>query len=149
MLIDADGKVFVGKRLESEEGNGWQMPQGGIDAGEEPRVAAWRELEEEVGTVKGEIIGETRDWLAYDVPDALLGKVWEGRYRGQKQKWFAVRFTGSDADIRLDRHLKPEFSAYRWVEASELPGLIVDFKRPVYVRLIEEFRPLIEAVRRG
>ena len=149
MLIDADGKVFVGKRLESEEGNGWQMPQGGIDAGEEPRVAAWRELEEEVGTVKGEIIGETRDWLAYDVPDALLGKVWEGRYRGQKQKWFAVRFTGSDADIRLDRHHKPEFSAYRWVEASELPGLIVDFKRPVYVRLIEEFRPLIEAVRRG
>jgi putative (di)nucleoside polyphosphate hydrolase len=117
----------------------WQMPQGGIDGDETPMQAAMRELYEETGTDKAEIIAETRDWLHYDLPAAIAGTVWGGRYRGQRQKWFLMRFGGEDIDIDLSRH-EAEFDAWKWVEPAELPGLIVNFKRPVYVALLEEFR---------
>jgi putative (di)nucleoside polyphosphate hydrolase len=119
----------------------WQMPQGGIDPGETPAQAALRELYEETGTDKAEIIAETRGWLCYDLPDTIRAG-WLRRFRGQCQKWFVMRFAGDDGDIDLNRH-HPEFDAWKWVEPAELPGLIVDFKRPVYVALLEEFRELL------
>ena len=143
ILINRDGLVFIGKRLHSEESIGWQMPQGGIDEGESPQTAALRELFEETGTDAAKIIAESRAWLTYDLPDSLLGKVWKGRYRGQKQKWFAMQFQGSDDDIKLDRCEKPEFSSYRWEQFENLPPLIVPFKRAVYEKLVTEFSPLI------
>jgi putative (di)nucleoside polyphosphate hydrolase len=117
----------------------WQMPQGGIDPGETPMQAALRELCEETGTDKAEIIAESREWLHYDLPPPLAGTAWGGRYRGQRQKWFLMRFVGQDIDINLDRH-EAEFDAWKWVPPAELPGLIVDFKRAIYVALLEEFR---------
>jgi putative (di)nucleoside polyphosphate hydrolase len=119
----------------------WQMPQGGIDPGETPAQTALRELYEEAGTDKAEIIAETRDWLCYDLPETIRTG-WLRRFRGQCQKWFVMRFTGDDSDIDLNRH-HAEFDAWKWVEPAELPGLIVDFKRPVYVALLDEFRQLL------
>jgi putative (di)nucleoside polyphosphate hydrolase len=117
----------------------WQMPQGGIDAGETPIEAARRELYEETGTDRAEFVAETRHWLYYDLPGPLIPKRWGERYRGQRQKWFLMRFIGQDIDIDLTRH-EIEFDAWKWVDPAELPGLIVDFKRPVYVALLDEFR---------
>jgi putative (di)nucleoside polyphosphate hydrolase len=117
----------------------WQMPQGGIDAGETPGQAALRELHEETGTDKAEILVESRQWLHYDLPPSIATTAWRGRYRGQKQKWFLMRFGGEDSDIDLGWH-KAEFDAWRWVLPAELPGLIVEFKRAVYVALLDEFR---------
>jgi putative (di)nucleoside polyphosphate hydrolase len=143
MLLGPAGKVLVARRIDAG-GEAWQMPQGGIDAGEDPRAAALRELAEEIGTAKAEILAESRGWLEYDLPPPLRDKVWGGRYRGQRQKWLLCRFTGSDADIALDRHHHPEFSEWRWVEPEALPRLIVDFKRDLYERVLAEFRPLLE-----
>ena len=134
MLLNADGKVFVGKRLDQTV-EGWQMPQGGIDKGEEPREAALRELQEEVGTDKAEIIGEMDGWVTYDLPEHLIGVAFKGKYKGQKQKWFAMRFTGKDSDIDLTTH-EPEFSDFRWVDVKELPDLIVPFKRDSYKQVV-------------
>jgi putative (di)nucleoside polyphosphate hydrolase len=134
MLFNQDGKVFVGKRLDQTV-ESWQMPQGGIDKGETPQQAARRELMEEVGTDKAEFLGEMDDWVTYDLPAHLVGVAFHGKYRGQRQKWFALRFTGSDADIDLTRH-EPEFSDYRWVTLGELPALIVPFKRQTYKAVI-------------
>jgi putative (di)nucleoside polyphosphate hydrolase len=120
----------------------WQMPQGGIDADETPTEAASRELYEETGTDKAEIIAETRDWLCYDLPAPLAATSWGGRYRGQRQKWFLMRFLGEDIDIDLTRH-EAEFDVWKWVDPAELPGLIVDFKRPVYIALLDKFRELL------
>jgi putative (di)nucleoside polyphosphate hydrolase len=132
--------VFVGRRIDMPPGfSAWQMPQGGIDPGETPVQAALRELYEETGTDKAEIIGETRDWLCYDLPAPLAVTAWKGRYRGQRQKWFLMRFLGTDIDIDLQRH-HAEFDAWKWIEPEELPGLIVAFKRPIYVAVLEEFR---------
>jgi putative (di)nucleoside polyphosphate hydrolase len=117
----------------------WQMPQGGIDAGETPMQAASRELYEETGTDKAEIVAESRQWLHYDFPAAIAATAWGGRYRGQQQKWFLMRFGGEDSDIDLSRH-EAEFDAWKWVMPAELPGLIVDFKRDVYVAVLDEFR---------
>jgi len=142
VLFNAEGKVFVGCRADRARGTAWQLPQGGIDEGETPERAVLRELAEEIGTDKARIITETRDWLAYDLPDPLVGVAWSGRYRGQQQKWFALRFTGEDADIDLDTHDKPEFSDWRWVELDELAELVVDFKRPMYDAILAEFRHL-------
>jgi putative (di)nucleoside polyphosphate hydrolase len=137
MLVDSAGRVLVARRID-KAAEAWQMPQGGIDAGETPEEAALRELEEEVGTRKAEIVAES-DWLPYDLPEELRDKLWGGRYRGQRQKWFLCRFTGDDRDILLDRHVHPEFNAWRWVEPAELPALIVPFKRALYERVLAEF----------
>lgn len=138
-LLNAAGRVFVGRRLDTEDA--WQMPQGGIDRGELPAVAARREMREEIGTDRADLLAESPYWRSYDLPAPLAGRLWKGRYRGQAQRWLAFRFTGTDADIALDgRH--PEFSAWRWVQPDELPQLIVPFKRDVYVSVVDEFRPL-------
>jgi putative (di)nucleoside polyphosphate hydrolase len=140
MLLNQDRKVFVGRRIDMPDGmSAWQMPQGGIDADETPMQAALRELYEETGTDKAEIIAETRHWLHYDLPMPIAKTAWRGRYRGQRQKWFLMRFEGEDIDIDLTRH-EAEFDAWKWVPPDELPVLIVDFKRPVYVALLNEFR---------
>jgi putative (di)nucleoside polyphosphate hydrolase len=117
----------------------WQMPQGGIDAGETPQQAALRELYEETGTDKAEIIAETRGWLHYDLPAPIATTAWGGRYRGQRQKWFLMQFAGQDSDIDLTRH-EAEFDLWKWVPPTELPGLIVDFKRSLYQAVLDEFR---------
>lgn len=137
MLLNRYGDVFVGRRNDVP-GEAWQMPQGGIDEGEDPRQAAFRELREEIGTDKAEIVAESKTWLRYDLPKELMGKAWDKPWRGQRQKWFVMHFTGTDTDINLDtRH--PEFSAWKWVSVSELPGLVVSFKRQVYLDLLAEF----------
>ena len=147
MLLNPAGLVFVGRRIDMPAGlAAWQMPQGGIDPGENPRQAALRELHEEIGTDKAEILAESRFWLHYDVPQELvtrLGGLWGGRYRGQRQKWFAMRFTGSDADIDPAGTEHPEFDAWEWVAPSRLPELIVPFKRQLYLEILAEFRDLI------
>ncbi|MDO9708182.1 RNA pyrophosphohydrolase [Paracraurococcus lichenis] len=143
VLFNRDGLVLVARRadLPNAEGapGGWQLPQGGIDAGEDPAIAVFRELEEEIGTASAEILAEHPDWLHYDLPPALLGKALGGRYRGQTQRWFALRFTGEDADIRLDLDPHPEFDAWRWARLEELPGLAVGFKRAIYEVLARDF----------
>ncbi len=117
----------------------WQMPQGGIDPGEAPREAALRELSEEVGTDKAEIIAESRVLHRYDLPTEIAGQMWGGRFRGQKQIWFAMRFIGIDSDINIAAE-HPEFDAWKWVAADKLPQLIVPFKRAIYVAILDEFR---------
>ena len=142
-LFNRDGLVFVARRADfpNAEGaaGGWQLPQGGIDADEDPRTAVLRELEEEIGTGRAEIIGEHPEWLTYDLPAELIGKALHGRWRGQRQRWFALRFTGEDSDIRLDMDPHPEFDAWRWAALEELPGLAVAFKRPIYEILAVSF----------
>jgi putative (di)nucleoside polyphosphate hydrolase len=140
MLFNQDGKVFVGKRIDQTV-EGWQMPQGGIDKGETPREAVLRELKEEVGTAKAEIIGEMDEWVTYDLPKHLVGLAFHGKYRGQRQKWFALRFTGKDSDIDLMAH-EPEFSDFQWVTLDALPALIVPFKRDTYKAVIAAFKTL-------
>jgi putative (di)nucleoside polyphosphate hydrolase len=142
MLLGPENRVFVAQRIDLP-GDTWQMPQGGIDEGEEPRTAALRELEEEIGTAKAEILAESRDWFRYELPAELQGKLWGGKWKGQRQKWFALRFTGADRDIDLAT-AHPEFSAWKWVAPAEVPRLIIPFKRPVYERVVEEFRPYWE-----
>ncbi len=141
MLLSADDRVFVARRIDTSA-EAWQMPQGGIDDGEEPAAAALRELEEEIGTAKARIIGESRTWLNYDLPPALIPRVWGGRYRGQSQKWFALRFEGVDADIDIATE-HPEFNAWKWVPADVLVDVIVPFKRDIYRQVVDEFRPLL------
>lgn len=150
MLIGRQGKVFVGRRAGSSRHRGtWQMPQGAIDEGETPVDAVLREIEEETGTRKAEIVAETRDWLTYDLPPDLVGVAWGGKYRGQTQKWFALRFTGDDSDFDLDAHGKPEFDRWRWAAIDELCGLIVPFKRRVYEDVVAEFRDLPDRIAAG
>jgi putative (di)nucleoside polyphosphate hydrolase len=149
MLINPQGQVWVGRRADHEgepEGKGtwWQMPQGGLDPGEDPEQAARRELAEETGVRSVCFLARSKDWLYYDLPSELIGIAWEGRYRGQKQMWFAARFEGDESEIDLgprEGH-EQEFDAWRWVALRELPGLVVPFKRKVYVSLIAEFASL-------
>ena len=140
MVLNREGKVFVGKRVDQTI-ESWQMPQGGIDDGEEPRQTALRELSEEIGTTKVEFIREHPDWLTYDLPSHLVGIAWQGRYRGQKLKWFAVRFVGSDADINLKTEHQ-EFSDWKWADVDDLLRLIVPFKRETYAQVIAAFSDL-------
>ena len=136
MLLDRRGKVFVAQRIDMPS-TAWQMPQGGIDKGESPLEAAWRELKEETGTDKAEVIGKSGDWYSYDLPVDLAPKLWRGRFRGQTQKWFVFRFLGGDEDIDIATET-PEFSDWKWADVAELPDLIVPFKRALYSQLIEE-----------
>ena len=142
-LFNRDGLVFVARRanLPNAEGapGGWQLPQGGIDPGEDPRTAVLRELAEEIGTAHASVIGEHPEWLSYDLPPHLVGVAFGGRYRGQRQRWFALRFNGTDDEIRLDLDPHPEFDAWRWAKLSDLPGLAVGFKRPIYEVLAVSF----------
>jgi len=140
VLIDARGMVFAGQRIDSPT-PAWQMPQGGIDEGETPREAAYRELREETGVIrdKVEFVGKTHGWVTYDLPPELLGKVWGGKYRGQRQKWFLFRFKGQDADVKIASD-HPEFSTWRWILADEMVESIVPFKRAVYDEVIRSFR---------
>jgi putative (di)nucleoside polyphosphate hydrolase len=147
MLFNPLGKVWVGQRLDQAPQAGWQMPQGGIDEGESAEEAALRELAEEIGTDKAKIIAESRDWLTYDLPPELLGIAWKGRYRGQKQKWFALNFLGEDGDIDINVP-HPEFAAWRWVEFPQLVKLIVPFKRPLYQQVTAEFADLAAKLRK-
>lgn len=140
MLVNADGRVFVGRRLDTADA--WQMPQGGIDPGETPAVAALRELREEIGTDAATIVAECDGWHRYDLPPHLRGKVWGGRFRGQEQKWVLCRFTGTDGDIDLNAG-EPEFDAWQWVPMDDLIRLIVPFKRDIYRAVVEEFRGLV------
>jgi putative (di)nucleoside polyphosphate hydrolase len=142
MLLNSDNRVFVAERIDTP--GAWQMPQGGIDKGETPLAAARRELEEETGTDRAELIAESRHWLSYDLPADLSGRLWRGKYRGQTQKWFAFRFLGTDEDIDLVAH-HPEFARWRWAEMQDLPRLIVPFKRRVYEQVVEEFARLADA----
>ncbi|ABS63090.1 NUDIX hydrolase [Parvibaculum lavamentivorans DS-1] len=144
MLINREGLVWVGNRIQEVDTGStltWQMPQGGIDEGESPEEAARRELMEETGTDKAQIVGETKDWLTYELPPHLVGIALKGKYRGQKQKWFAMRFTGEDSDIDIAADDHQEFSEWTWVPIEELLELIVPFKRSVYERLVREFAP--------
>ncbi len=144
MLLNPEGNVFVGRRIDMPAGlAAWQMPQGGIDPGETPRQAAIRELKEEVGTDNAAILAESQGWLHYDVPEELwkrFGGMWGGRYRGQRQKWFAMRFAGEDGDIDPAATEHPEFDAWEWVAPERLPDLIVPFKRQLYLDVLAEFR---------
>ena len=140
MLLNHEGLAFIGRRIGMPAGlAAWQMPQGGIDPGETPLQAAWRELKEEVGTNAASLLAETRAWLCYDLPGEIAGGLWGGRYRGQRQKWFAMRFAGRDSDIDLATH-HAEFDAWRWARPAELPELIVPFKRRLYLAILDEFR---------
>ena len=147
MLLNTRGHVFVGNRIDML-GENWQMPQGGIDEGETPRDAALRELEEEAGTRKAEIIAESLEWFSYDLPEVVSRQRWGGRFRGQTQRWFVMRFIGEDREIRLNRH-KAEFSAWRWVPMGDLERLIAPLKRGVYRRVICEFSYLGEVAGDG
>jgi putative (di)nucleoside polyphosphate hydrolase len=140
VLFNKHGLVFVARRTGAEgTAGGWQLPQGGLDDGERPRDAVLRELEEEIGTRNASIIGEHPDWVSYDLPAELIGKAWCGRYRGQCQRWFALRFTGRDSDIRLDLDPHPEFDAWKWIPLVELPNVAVSFKRDIYAMLAQSF----------
>jgi putative (di)nucleoside polyphosphate hydrolase len=141
LMVNAAGLVWVGERNDTP--GAWQMPQGGIDPGEAPLDAAMRELEEETGTGNVSLLAEAPDWFKYDLPGDLQKRAWKGKWRGQMQKWFAVRFHGADGEIDILGVEKPEFARWRWVEADEVPGLIVEFKRPVYEAVIETFRPIL------
>jgi putative (di)nucleoside polyphosphate hydrolase len=149
MVLNRDGKAFIGRRIDGPEHvdktHAWQMPQGGIDTGEQPWPAALRELREETNIQSVERIAEIAEWLKYEIPRELVGQAWKGKYRGQTQKWFAARFIGDDGEIDVehpDGAHEPEFAAWRWEPMAKLPDLIVPFKRAVYERVVREFRHL-------
>lgn len=154
MLLNRHGQVFIGRR-KSEAGpehvdddHAWQMPQGGIDDGEDPRDAAFRELWEETNVRSATLIAEAPDWFSYDLPDDIIKRSWKGRYRGQTQKWFAMRFEGEESEIDIHapaggQH-RPEFNAWRWADISVLPTLIIPFKRPVYEKVVAAFAHLVQ-----
>jgi putative (di)nucleoside polyphosphate hydrolase len=148
MVLNRDGLVFIGRRASGpehiDETHVWQMPQGGIDENEDPYRAALRELYEETNIRSVEKLGEITDWLAYDIPRDIIGEAWGGKYRGQKQKWFALRFTGDEREIDIATpggggH-EPEFIAWRWVAINELPDLVVPFKRETYEQVVAAFK---------
>jgi putative (di)nucleoside polyphosphate hydrolase len=143
MLLNREGLIFAGQRIDNPA-DAWQMPQGGIDAGESPREAALRELAEEVGLAPArvEVLRESAVWLPYDLPRALVPRLWQGRFRGQTQRWFAMRFPGSDEAINIGTD-EPEFRAWAWMRHDDLMGKIVPFKRDIYARVFDEFADLI------
>lgn len=143
MILNNENKIFVGKRLDSK-GDIWQMPQGGIDGDETVVEAAFRELSEETNIKNAELVAESKDWFYYDVPDFLVEKLWDGKYRGQKQKWLLFRFLGDEKDINICT-TNPEFEEWKWVEMNALPELVVSFKKTLYQSIIEEFREKVNS----
>ncbi len=139
-LFNQDNKIFVGERIDTK--GAWQMPQGGVDDGETPEITALRELKEEIGTSKADIIMVAAKTICYDLPDRLITKLWNGKYRGQEQTWVAARFTGTDCDINLSAFDPPEFSSWQWVDLSDTLDLIVPFKRDIYAQVIDMFRDI-------
>jgi putative (di)nucleoside polyphosphate hydrolase len=143
VLFNETGLVLVARRADvpdaEGQAGGWQLPQGGINKNENPATAIFRELHEEIGTRQARIIGEHPEWLTYDLPPDLMGIAWRGRFRGQRQRWFAMRYLGTDADIRLDLDPHPEFDAWRWIALQELPALAAPFKRSIYQTLAASF----------
>ena len=140
ILLNHENKVFVGKRIDNPA-NSWQMPQGGVDQNEDFLQAAKRELEEETSVRTVEVIKVLNEWLTYDLPKNLLGKLWKGKYRGQKQKWFIMKFLGKNDEISI-RTKKPEFLDWKWIKPSDLPGVAVNFKVSIYKKLVEELTAL-------
>lgn len=142
MLINDTGQVFAAQRIDSEA-PAWQMPQGGIDAGEDAREAALRELQEETGIApeRVQVLAETPDWLRYDLPAEIVPRIWGGRFRGQQQRWFLLRFLGDDSEIDIHGREHPEFSAWRWISADRMLAEIVPFKRGIYEQVVATFRP--------
>ncbi len=141
MLLNRDGKVFVAQRLDSTL-EAWQMPQGGLDEGEDAEEGALRELEEETGITRDhvEVIARAPAELTYDLPDDLIGKMWKGKWRGQRQSWFLMRFTGTDQDVNI-LTADPEFRAWKWTDPQDLPRMIVPFKKKLYEQVLEAFAP--------
>ncbi len=142
MIVDKANRVFVGKRVDSKT-HGWQMPQGGIDMGETPSSAALREMEEEIGCRLGHIIAESKNWYSYRVPDFLIPRLWDGKYCGQKQKWFLIRFTGTDEDINI-KTKHPEFDNWKWVNFDQLLADIIPFKLKLYKQVVKEFKQTLK-----
>jgi len=141
-LLNNDGLVFAGRRIDSRA-EAWQMPQGGIDAGESPLQACMREMREEIGTNTAELVSQHDDWLYYDIPLPLADRLWQGRYKGQKQKWMALRFTGDDSDINIATE-EPEFCEWKWLSPHDLVDLAVPFKRDVYQNVLAAFAPYLK-----
>ena len=141
MMLNDSKQVFVARRIDTTS-EAWQMPQGGIDGGEDVKETALRELKEEIGTDNVEVLAESKDWYFYDLPKEIVGKIWKGRYRGQRQKWFVVRFLGADAEINIETE-HPEFNEWKWIDAQDMPDIIVPFKKKLYEDLIEEFKDII------
>ncbi len=141
IVINKDNKIFVGKRKDHPN-NKWQMPQGGVNDGEDIMTAMRRELEEETSIKSFKILKEIDEWTEYELPNYLLGKIWRGKYRGQKQKWFILKFTGNDDEINLNTN-HPEFIEWKWIEPKNLPNVIVDFKRDLYKKLLIKVEPFI------
>jgi putative (di)nucleoside polyphosphate hydrolase len=150
MVLNRTGLAFIGRRIDGPEHvdntHVWQLPQGGIDAGEDPWPAALRELREETNITSVEKLGEVADWLTYDIPAAIAGYAWSGKYRGQTQKWFALRFIGDESEIDIENPAgghEPEFIEWRWEPLANLPDLVVPFKRQVYERVVAEFKKFV------
>jgi putative (di)nucleoside polyphosphate hydrolase len=151
-VFNREGLVFIGRRIDgpehTDESHIWQLPQGGVDPGEDTWPAALRELYEETNIRSVEKLGEIEDWIAYDIPREIVGQVWNGRYRGQRQKWFALRFTGADGEIDVAHPAgghEPEFLQWRWEPLGRIPDLVVPFKRQIYQRVVQEFAPFAQA----
>ncbi len=147
MILNPKGQVLVARRIDMPS-EAWQMPQGGIDDAESPETAAFREMREEIGTDKAEIIATSDDWLTYDLPAELVNTLWGGKYRGQRQKWFVLRFTGTDDDIDINTE-QPEFLDWKWAEIETIPDLIVPFKRDLYRELVARFGDLARGIKAG
>jgi putative (di)nucleoside polyphosphate hydrolase len=143
MLVNKDNKVLIAQRIDTKI-NGWQMPQGGIDTGETPSKAVLREMGEEIGTNKGIIIAEAKSWYFYDIPKFMIPKLWGGKYKGQKQKWFLIRFTGQDSEINVDTE-NQEFKEWKWSSIEEMMKVIVPFKTTLYKAVIKEFEKYLKS----
>ncbi|MEK6734658.1 MAG: RNA pyrophosphohydrolase [Pseudomonadota bacterium] len=147
MILNSKLEVFVGRRIDSRT-EAWQMPQGGIDEGELPENTVFREMKEEIGTDKAEILAQTKQWYKYDLPSYLINKLWNGRYRGQRQKWFLLKYLGEDKDINIHEG-HAEFTEWKWIKMEELPQVIVSFKKSLYISVIEEFREILIKLKEG